>query len=197
MFTDIGEFPRWGTINNTIVNGGLPQLGNLSLHLSKVEDDINSLIPDPSFRGLAVIDFQVWRPLFRHNFDERGVYQQQSIAKVRTKHPDWNKTLVEMEAAKEFNEGARAFFEGTLKLARKLRPEGLWGFMGYPYCNGYLGYYCDNMSMSENDMMGWLWNASSTLYPTVFYGKLAIMDSYVGIQWFLTLYWCLIYSVCI
>lgn len=171
LFTHLGQFPVWGKLNDTIVNGGLPQLGNLSLHLAQVEQDIDSLIPDSNFAGLAVIDFQAWRPLFRQNFDELGIYQTQSVEEVRKKHPDWKDGQLQKEAAAEFNSGARAFLEGTLLLARKLRPGGLWGYLGYPFCNGFLGYYCDGQATLENDMIGWLWNASTALYPSVFYGR--------------------------
>ena len=156
LFTDLGQFPSFGMLNNTVVNNGLPQLGNLSLHLSKVEEDIESLMPDLNFTGLAVIDFQSWNPPFQHNFDKQQIYQDKSMAEVRKRYPEWNDTQVRERAANEFNEAARAFLEGTLQLAHKLRPNGLWGYMGYPYCNGYLGYYCDNMSIAENDMIEWL-----------------------------------------
>lgn len=171
FFGDIGQFPVWGTANTSIVNGGIPQLGNLSLHLELVKKDINSIIPDVDFVGLAVIDFRSWKPLYRQNFDELGVYQRQSLAHARKMHPSMNESQLEGVAAKEFDEAARSFLEGTLKLAQKLRPRGLWGYLGYPYCKGVVGYYCDDMGVEENKMMQWLFDASSALYPTLFIGK--------------------------
>lgn len=172
LFSHLGQFPEWNMVNGSAsINGGIPQMGNLSLHLSKVQEDIESLIPDADFEGLAVIDFQAWRPLFQHNFDELEIYQNRSMEVVKQNHLDWNSTQVEAQAAKEFNAAAREFLEGTLQLAHKLRPKGLWGYMGYPYCNGYAGYYCDSISTQENDVIDWLWNASSALYPSLFYGK--------------------------
>lgn len=171
LFTNIGQFPYLGFPNDTIINGGIPQLGNLSLHLALAEDDINSLMPDPDFTGLAVLDFRAWKPLFRQNFNELRTYQTASIAEVQKRHPDWNDTQLKVQAEKEFDDAARAFLEGTLKLAHKLRPKGLWGYLGYPYCYGDIGYYCDDMAVAENDMIQWLWDASSALYPTLFYSK--------------------------
>lgn len=170
-FSNIGQFPSFGTTNDTIVNGGIPQQGNLSLHLALVQRDIDSLIPDPDFAGLAVIDFQAWKPLFRQNFNELHIYQDRSIALVGQKHPDWNATQVKEQAQKDFNDAARSFLEETLKLAVKLRSKGRWGYLGYPYCYGTSGYYCDDMAVEENDDIRWLWEASNALYPSLFYGK--------------------------
>lgn len=45
LFYNLGTFPRFApsSPNPVPVNGGIPQLGNLSLHLRKVHDDITKL----------------------------------------------------------------------------------------------------------------------------------------------------------
>lgn len=63
-------------------------------YIKQVKADIESLIPDPSYSGLAVIDFEQWRPLFVHNFDSLAIYQKASEELVAKKHPTWNKTQV-------------------------------------------------------------------------------------------------------
>lgn len=171
LFSSIGQFPVWGYLNASIVNGGIPQLGNLSLHLEMVRKDIDSLIPDPNFKGLAVIDFHSWKPLYQQNFGDLEVYKTQSRAYTQKRHPNLNSTELEVQAKKEFDSAARAFLEGTLLLASKMRPGGLWGYLGYPYCYGVLGYYCDNMGVQENEEILWIFNASTALYPSTFYGK--------------------------
>lgn len=169
MFSRIGEFPVWDILNATIVNGGIPQLGNLSLHLERVRQDINSVIPDPKFTGLAVIDFHAWKPLYQQNFGDLEIYKTQSKAYTKKMHPSLNDTQLEEEAKKEFDQAARTFLEGTLQLASTLRPGGRWGYLGYPYCYGVLGYYCDDMGVQENDEMVWIFKASTALYPSTFY----------------------------
>lgn len=59
------SFGDWPTIaaDGTRNNGGIPQLGNLSAHLEKAQADIVAAIPDPNFSGVAVIDFESWRPV--------------------------------------------------------------------------------------------------------------------------------------
>ena len=166
---NIGLFPAIGTLNATIVNGGIPQKGNLTLHLEKVKKDLEASIPDSNFTGLGVIVFQAWKPLFRQNFDALGIYQTESMAYARKKHPDWSDKQLTALATTEFNEAAKRFLEETLNYATSLRPNGRWGYFGYPQCKGILGYYCDDMSVQENDDVQWLWDASTALYPNAFY----------------------------
>ncbi|VDK85284.1 unnamed protein product [Cylicostephanus goldi] len=52
---------------NHPVNGGLPQKCDLRTHLKKAREDIEKRIPDENFSGLAIIDFERWRPLFSEN----------------------------------------------------------------------------------------------------------------------------------
>lgn len=166
---NLGLFPVIGTPNTTIVNGGIPQRGNLTLHLEKVKKDLETAIPDSNFTGLGVIMFQAWKPLFRQNFDALGSYQVESISYARSKHPDWSDEKLTALATTEFNDAAKKFLEETLNYVTSLRPNGRWGYIGYPYCNGILGYYCDDMSKQENDAMQWLWDASTALYPKSYY----------------------------
>lgn len=169
MFPNIGQFPVWGTRNMTIVNGGIPQLGNLSLHLEMARQDIISLIPDEDFAGLAVIDFREWKPLYQQNFGELEIYKTESRIYTQKRHPNLNGTDLEKQAKKEFDKAARSFLEGTLFLASGLRPGGLWGYVGYPYCYAVIGYYCDDMGVQENEEIQWIFDASSALYPSLFY----------------------------
>ena len=59
----IGDWPSIFP-NGTTINGGIPQLVNMSRHLDAVRKDIERHFPDPDFAGLAVIDWEVWEPWF-------------------------------------------------------------------------------------------------------------------------------------
>jgi hyaluronoglucosaminidase len=172
LFQKLGQFPVWGILNKTIVNGGIPQLGNLTLHLDVAKQDIVSLIPDANFTGLAVIDFHSWKPLYQQNFGELEIYKTESRAYTQKRYPNLNGTKLEKQAKMDFDEAARSFLEGTLQLALELRPHGLWGYLGYPYCYGVLGYYCDDMAVQENMEIQWLFEASGALYPSLFLSAL-------------------------
>ena len=71
--------------------------------------------------GYSLLDFESWRPLFKHNFDALSVYQKASEELVRKEHSDWNQTQVREEAEKEWNSAARQFFESTLETSKKLQ----------------------------------------------------------------------------
>ncbi|VDK25987.1 unnamed protein product, partial [Anisakis simplex] len=45
---------------NSAVNGGIPQRVDMREHLSKAKADIERLIPNPSFGGVAILDFESW-----------------------------------------------------------------------------------------------------------------------------------------
>jgi hypothetical protein len=88
----------WPTIGDdgSVVNGGVPQAGNLSLHLDTVRQTVVQWLPDPDYDGNAVIDFESWTPLWDQNNGSdwyHGVrYQKLSIALVAAAHPSWNAT---------------------------------------------------------------------------------------------------------
>lgn len=108
--------------------------------------DIVKKIPDPEYSGLAVIDWEGWRPTWDRNFDSKRIYQSRSVDIVQEKYPEWSMEEQIQEAKKEFERSARIFMESSIKLARDLRPKGLWGFYGFPDCFGSseTNYRCSN-----------------------------------------------------
>ncbi|KAK3588223.1 hypothetical protein CHS0354_010469 [Potamilus streckersoni] len=169
--SQLGYYPMYMN-DGTPKFGGLPQLGNLSLHLQKVVEDIMTLIPNPSFDGLAVIDWEAWDPLYDRNgySPKRRIYQQKSEELVRAQHPDWNKTRVIEEARREFNKAARQYMLKTLELVRELRPQGHWGYYGFPRCNNYAPGQsrCKDFIMKDNNKLKWLFKASSVIVPSIY-----------------------------
>ncbi|KAK6019031.1 hyaluronoglucosaminidase, partial [Ostertagia ostertagi] len=72
--TQFGLFPYYNNSDpNQPVNGGLPQNASLPRHLHEVIKQILIKIPDPWFPGLAVIDFEAWRPLYEMNWGKKKV----------------------------------------------------------------------------------------------------------------------------
>ncbi|XP_036389421.1 hyaluronidase-1 [Megalops cyprinoides] len=171
----LGRYPRYAA-GGEAVNGGVPQNSSLQEHLRDARADIAVYIPRPKFRGLAVIDWESWRPLWARNWESKRVYWEGSRALVREKHPGWTPEQVEVEAEKEFQEAGRAFMEETLRLGRGMRPGGFWGFYGFPCCYNYqyknttANYTgaCPEVEVKRNNELAWLWNASSALYPDIY-----------------------------
>ncbi|MBN3297881.1 HYAL Hyaluronidase, partial [Amia calva] len=173
----LGRYPFY-TPQGVPVNGGVPQNASLSEHLRYTWADIERYIPHFTYSGLAVVDWESWRPLWVQNWDAKQVYKEASRALVRQKHPNWTTLQVESEAQREFQKAGRAFMEDTLKLGHKLRPGGRWGFYGMPNCfnqysNTSVNYTgkCAEVHMRRNDELGWLWKASSALYPSIYLGS--------------------------
>lgn len=165
LFYGLGQWPNIKA-DGTRVNGGIPQLANLTLHFNKVEADINKLIPDTSFSGLGVIDMESWRAIWETNYSSFRKYQGASRNLVKQKFPAHAKDSkwVQAEAAKEWNAAARKIMGDTLKLAMKLRPQGKWGFYGYP--RPWSG---PAVTVRVNDQMEWIWNTSSGIYPSIYF----------------------------
>lgn len=115
-------------------NGGVPQQGNLDDHLAKFSQHVNDLIPDRSNNGLAIIDFESWRPVYRQNFGALQPYKDLSEQLLRQQHPLWPKSRIATEAVKQFEEDGKKFMLRTIELAKQLRPLARWGYYGLPFC---------------------------------------------------------------
>lgn len=170
----LGQYPYYDPLNEPVY-GGVPQNASLSEHLRKAADDMWTDIPDPDFYGLAVVDWEKWRPLWERNWEAKQVYWLASRALVKAKHPHWTPDQIETQAMKEFEGASRDFMEETLKLGLRERPGGLWGFYGFPCCYNYqykknetYTGECPPLEIKRNDQLSWLWNVSTALYPNIY-----------------------------
>ncbi|XP_068014064.1 hyaluronidase-3 isoform X2 [Melanerpes formicivorus] len=155
-------------------HGGIPQRVRLGAHLTRVAADIRRLLR-PAFHGLAVVDWEEWRPLWAQNWGAKRIYRAASEQWVR----DWHGLLPARQRLRlarwQFEQAAQVLMEETLLLGRTLRPGGLWGFYRFPDClNGnwvkeanYTGQ-CQPAEVERNNQLGWLWAASAALYPSIY-----------------------------
>ncbi|XP_044205493.1 hyaluronidase-1-like [Thunnus albacares] len=169
----LGLYPKYNS-QGVAINGGVPQNASLAKHLRAASIDIQTDIPDRDFHGLAVVDWESWRPVWERNWSGMKVYKEGSEELVRAKHPDWSPAQIEAAARVEFEEAGRKIMEETLKLGQKERPNGLWGFYGFPNCYNhydqstkYTGE-CPPIELKRNDELFWLWDTSSALYPDIY-----------------------------
>uniref|UniRef100_C6FX65 Hyaluronidase n=1 Tax=Phlebotomus arabicus TaxID=578135 RepID=C6FX65_9DIPT len=147
-------------------HGGLPHRGNLTKHLEQLEADIKNCshinyIPE-NFTGMAVIDMESWRPVFRQNTGWMGIYRklvfqeidrnetllneikknETEIMKKKNKNPKMlNFTCLKNRtnscfkvAAKIFEPMAIRFMNESISKLKELRPQAKWGYYGFPYC---------------------------------------------------------------
>jgi len=169
----LGLYPYLNSQGQAI-NGGIPQLGNLSLHLAKCIDDIDKNLSN-NFSGLSVIDWEPWTYTWNNmGWGERKQYQLASIAKVKYEHPYWPESLILAQAIKEYETAAKNFFLETLKLCKKLRPNAYWGFYLYPDCYNYdktgQSLSCPQRQILIDDQIHQLFDTSTALYPSTYLG---------------------------
>lgn len=98
------------------------------------QQHIKELIPDPKNDGLAIIDFESWRPVYRQNFGTLQPYKDLSVQIEKELHPRWSQRRLEAEASKNFENAARNFMIISIETARSMRPNAKWGYYGLPYC---------------------------------------------------------------
>ncbi|XP_045386113.1 hyaluronidase-1 isoform X1 [Lemur catta] len=171
--SQLGTYPYYTPAGEPVF-GGLPQNASLDAHLAHTFQDILAAMPAPDFSGLAVIDWEAWRPRWAFDWDTKDIYRQRSEALVQAQHPDWPAPWVEKEAKDQFQRAAQAWMAGTLQLGWALRPLGLWGFYGFPNCYNYdfsspnYTGQCPPGIRDQNDQLGWLWRHSHALYPSIY-----------------------------
>lgn len=118
------------------MNGGVPQAANLTAHIEALRQDIVNTIPDPGFSGLAILDWEAWRPLTSENDDGLSCYTEYSKRLVRAEGGPHaaNATWVAEEATARFDAGAQAIFTATVREVKKLRPLARVGFYSQGAC---------------------------------------------------------------
>ncbi|XP_004592611.2 hyaluronidase-4 [Ochotona princeps] len=168
----LGYYP-WYTSEGIPVNGGLPQNISLQVHLEKAQQDINYYIPAKDFGGLAVIDWEYWRPQWARNWNMKDVYRQKSRKLISDMQENVSAADIEYLAKATFETSAKALMTETIKLGIKSRPKGLWGYYLYPDCHNYNIYApnytgsCPEEEVLRNNELSWLWNSSAALYPSI------------------------------
>ncbi|XP_033821852.1 hyaluronidase-2 [Periophthalmus magnuspinnatus] len=174
----LGLYPYYER-GRTAVNGGLPQLASLTQHYEKMPEGVQKYIREAEAKGLAVIDWEEWRPLWIRNWDIKDVYRNKSREQVALKNPTWSPEQVAKVAQQEFELSARKFMLETLKYAKNLRPNQLWGFYLFPDCynhdyrsglENYTGT-CPELEVTRNDQLNWLWIECTALYPSIYMGS--------------------------
>lgn len=158
------------------VNGGVPQNSSLRQHLERLPGGINKYIRSEKKEGLAVIDWEEWRPIWIRNWQTKDIYRNASRQLVLSRKPNLPEDQVNKAAQYEFESSAREFMEETLRHAKNFRPRQLWGFYLFPDCynhdysknqESYTGR-CPDVEETRNDHLAWLWRESTALYPSIY-----------------------------
>ncbi|NWI56122.1 HYALP Hyaluronidase, partial [Calyptomena viridis] len=172
----LGYYPYKNEVTGEAFNGGLPQLALLENHLKKAKEDIQFYIPSDEQLGLAVIDWENWRPVWIRNWGLKDIYRQESIELVQQRDLSLSEAEARTIAKMEFEAAAKSFMLETLKLGIEMKPNRLWGYYLYPDCynydykqnpHNYTGT-CLDIEIERNNELNWLWEKSTALYPSVY-----------------------------
>ncbi|KAK5896134.1 hypothetical protein CgunFtcFv8_009768 [Champsocephalus gunnari] len=175
FYTDrLGLYPHVDLTSRKQLNGGIPQRGDLRASLNKARADINYYITSKTSRGLAVIDWEEWRPLWDRNWGAKRIYQTLSVAHLLQTEHSLNLQQATDRAKTQFQVAAKSLMSGMLAMGRAMRPNYLWGFYLFPHCYNY-GWEepsytgrCSREVRRQNDELLWLWESSSALYPSIY-----------------------------
>ncbi|XP_047452729.1 hyaluronidase-1-like [Mugil cephalus] len=169
-----GLMPNADVVKHMINRGGVPQNGNLTEHLNKAQGQIDHYISHDSSPGLAVIDWESWRPLWDQNWGSKRIYQKLSITHALQMAPFLSSKEISRLAKSQFEHAGRRFMEKTISLGISERPSRRWGFYLFPDCfnygwnkPGYTGK-CSPKTKIQNNQMLWLWERSTALFPSVY-----------------------------
>ncbi|XP_071763842.2 hyaluronidase PH-20-like [Centroberyx gerrardi] len=185
FYTDrFGIFPYVDEDTGEMYDEGLPQLIDFEEHHELAEDDIEYYIPSHQ-PGLAVLDFEEWRPQWVRNWGSKDIYRQISIETVKEKNPALSDNEAEDRAKIVFERAAKRYFLRSIRIGKRLRPNRLWGYYLYPDCYNYdynqdmadFSGECPDIEKRRNDDLLWLWNASTALFPSI-YLEQELRDSY-------------------
>ncbi|XP_009685656.2 hyaluronidase PH-20 [Struthio camelus] len=172
----LGYYPYKNEVTGEAVNGGLPQLSLLENHLKKAKEDIQFYIPSDEQFGLAVIDWENWRPVWIRNWGSKDIYRQESIELIQQTDLTLSEAEARTIAKMEFEAAAKSIMLESLKLGITMRPNRLWGYYLYPDCynydykqnpHNYTGA-CLDIEIARNNELNWLWEKSTALYPSVY-----------------------------
>ncbi|KAM4676045.1 hyaluronidase PH-20-like [Discoglossus pictus] len=177
FYTDrLGYYPSINIATGMSYNGGIPQMTNMVQHLNKAKKDILYYVPSDTQQGLAVIDWEDWRPNWIRNWASKLIYRNMSIEYAQEKDPTLSQEKAKSVAKVQFESAAKSLMLNTLNLGKSLRPHHLWGFFNFPNCQNYdynqnpKNYtgHCPTIEMLRNDELRWLWKKSTAFYVNIY-----------------------------
>lgn len=170
---------------------------DMDAFLQQVREVVAQKIPDPSFDGCAIIDFESWHPHWPEpqNRPTDNAVLNAWIDYMRTQRPTELVGLrgqsLENKLAETYDEVAKRFFLGFLEAAKSVRPNAKWGYFGFPN-QVQSGYMQDPPTFwtLRNDRIHWLYEAQGALYPVLYNifksvpDNVQVQHTYEKNQWF-------------
>ena len=159
-----GLMPSYANSSATSsVNGGLPQLVNMTLHIATLNRTFAALV-DPDESRLMDFDFEAWHPAWYQN--NGTLYQNESRALVRQAHPMFTPTQVEAEAKTQYEAAAKNLITTTIATIKALRPTITVGMYGLPARS----YWSNPTAQTRawNDALFPIWCEFDAIFPSIY-----------------------------
>lgn len=165
--------------------------GYMDDHLAAIEADLDWLIPDKDFDGVAVIDYEIWRAVWERtpsvpsdlppDAEDRDLQQdwRDYMRSVTPGFDSMSESEQEDLLRESYQNAVRDFFLATLERCRQLRPNAKWGFYGYPMRffrwapreapRNVISYGDGTHAGSAfNDRLQWMWDAVDVITPSIY-----------------------------
>lgn len=176
-----GLMPHY--VGTTVINGGIPQLGNVEDHIRVYKRDLAALIPLTSYVGYCLIDYEWWRASWN---ETDPTTRSRSVALA-----GGNETAAKIA----YENATRVFMLATIEATRAVRPGCKVGWYGYPktrlpfvpsptyktWCINnpgtcwFEGYDMDKSAAFQrllNEEQLWLYEALDVITPSIYLGIL-------------------------
>ena len=182
---------RWPAVEKNCqpINGGSPQLANLSAHLEAFKADVVRLMPDPQAATAINLDWEKWDPTWAGTLPERTsmcgpngtcvtnpvhdckyckyyIYGEVARRVARQDHPDATPEQIEGYAKDGWEKASVNFLVQTLKAGKALRPNAHWGFWDL-VPGGHVDWSIGADAGTKKNLQP-LWDAMDALYPSIY-----------------------------
>ncbi|XP_034937738.1 hyaluronidase A-like isoform X2 [Chelonus insularis] len=173
------------TFNNPdLLDDRLPEKMGMISYVSLQKNDIREKIYS-TFKGLGVLNYTMWQPIFRQNCGSLEYFYNNSIEMERKLYPLLNEDQTRELAEMRFEFATSIILTNSIKNIQNSWPLATWGLFDYPKCfltEKKLSHECDREVIEDNDKLSWLWELDIALFPSIFipvYGTYLKKENFV------------------
>jgi Hyaluronidase len=147
--------------------------GGIQDHVNKIRRDLDRVIPDVNFSGVALIDYESWN-LVWDVADATGKANWTSYQQTLVPSPidGLSGDAREDMLRRTYEQAAKDIYLATINACKQARPKAKWAFLCYPdaYGGSAAGYDDPTQSAklrARSDQLQWLWDAEDVIVPSI------------------------------
>jgi hypothetical protein len=160
--------------NGSLVNGGIPQLANRSLIVQQTKALLEAALP-ADFDGLGVFDIEYPQlyPLWQYDFGPDDQLVRRLATNYSAVRSGLHGSALVNRTVADFNSGMQALWQLQIQTAKRLYPNGTFGYYRMPHC-----WYSEaqpttpcNGQESDGDALAWLWGTEQGVFPGAYFAS--------------------------